>query len=174
MSYQLEVLAMNTSSAAAADTSEFGHGTHRYGHASKRKWSGVEVAVVVGGFVVFWPVGLVALGIKLVKGELWAGSAHAVSPWTAYKNWQETKGDKPFGFTAPQWSQPTRSTGNAAFDSYKAEQLARLEAERRKLDDEQKAFADHLAKLRRAKDQDEFDRFMAERSAPAASTTDAT
>jgi hypothetical protein len=43
-----------------------------------------------------------------------------------------------------------------------------LEAERRKLEEEQKAFADHLAKLRRAKDQEEFDRFMAERNPPKA------
>jgi Protein of unknown function (DUF2852) len=159
---------MNTSSAATAESPEFQHGAHRRGcgHSAKRKWSGIEVAAIVGGFVVFWPVGLVALGIKLVKGELWTGSTQAVSPWTAYKNWQEGKGDKPFNFTTPQWAQHTRSTGNAAFDTYKAEQLARLEAERRKLDDEQKAFADHLAKLRRAKDQDGFDRFMAERSAP--------
>ena len=40
------------------------------------------------------------------------------------------------------------------------------EEERRKLDEEQKAFREHLARLRKAKDQDEFDRFMAERNAP--------
>jgi hypothetical protein len=43
--------------------------------------------------------------------------------------------------------------------------LARLEEERRKLDEEQRAFGEYLAKLRKAKDQDEFDRFMAERVA---------
>ena len=90
-------------------------------------------------------------------------------PWTAYANWRADRGTKPFGFTAPHWSSPRwsqTSSGNAAFDAYKREQLDRLEAERRKLDDEQKAFAQHLEKLRRAKDQDEFDRFMAERAAP--------
>jgi hypothetical protein len=45
-------------------------------------------------------------------------------------------------------------------------QLARLEEERCKLDEEQKAFREYLARLRKAKDQDEFDRFMAERRAP--------
>ena len=66
------------------------------------------------------------------------------------------------------------SSGNAAFDEYKRTQLARLEEERRKLDDEQKAFRDHLARLRKAKDQDEFDRFMAERNAPPPSETPTT
>jgi Protein of unknown function (DUF2852) len=174
LSFNQEVNLMNTSSTTTAETfeanSEGVYARKRHGcHASaKRKWSGVEVAAIVGGFVVFWPVGLVALGIKLVKGELWAGSAQAVSPWTAYKNWQESNGDKPFSFSAPHWSHHQRSSGNAAFDSYKADQLAKLEEQRRKLDAEQKAFAEHLAKLRRAKDQDEFDRFMAERSEPIA------
>ena len=35
------------------------------------------------------------------------------------------------------------------------------EEERRKLDDEQKAFREHLEKLRKAKDQEEFDKMMA-------------
>jgi hypothetical protein len=59
-----------------------------------------------------------------------------------------------------------RSTGNSAFDAYRDEIL-------RKLEEEQKAFAEFLNKLRRAKDQAEFDQFMAERNtakpaAPAA------
>ena len=43
------------------------------------------------------------------------------------------------------------------------EQLKRLDEERRKLEDEQKAFRDFVEKVRRAKDQEEFDRFMSER-----------
>lgn len=51
---------------------------------------------------------------------------------------------------------------------YPPPQLERLEVERHKLEEEQKAFAEHLTKLRRAKHQDEFDRFMAERNLPSA------
>jgi Protein of unknown function (DUF2852) len=157
---------MNTS--ATADTADFGKHEHR-SCKKTRKWSSLEIATMIGGFVVYWPIGLVALGVKLVKGEMWNGSKHNVMPWTAYQNWRAEKGDKPFGFATPNWktSSWTQGTsGNAAFDAYKKEQLDRLEAERRKLDEEQKAFGEHLAKLRRAKDQDEFDRFMSERAAP--------
>ena len=56
----------------------------------------------------------------------------------------------------------------------KRTQLARLEQERRKLDEEQKVFRDYLARLRKAKNQDEFDRFMAERKAPPPSEPPAT
>ena len=161
---------MNTS--ATADTIDLGkqdysekHEHKKHGCKSSRKWSKLELATMIGGFVVFWPVGLVALGAKLINGEMWAGSKHNVMPWTAYTNWRASKGDKPFGFTAPSWN-AAPSSGNAAFDTYKKAQLDRLEAERRKLDEEQKAFANHLTKLRQAKDQEEFDRFMAERNEP--------
>ena len=165
---------MNTSSTATADSFDAatqGSGAHRRhgccGGTSKRKWSAVELAVMIGGFVIFWPVGLVALAIKLVKGEMWPGASESTSPWTAYKSWREKNGSQPFaapfGAHSSPWSSGT-ATGNAAFDTYKKEQLARLEAERRKLEDEQKAFAEYLVKLRQAKDQDEFDRFMAERN----------
>ena len=49
-----------------------------------------------------------------------------------------------------------RSSGNAAFDEYKAETIRRLE-------EEQQAFREFLAKLRMAKDKAEFEDFMANR-----------
>jgi hypothetical protein len=48
------------------------------------------------------------------------------------------------------------SSGNRAFDEYRADTLKRLE-------DEQREFRDFLARLRQAKDKAEFDQFMAER-----------
>jgi hypothetical protein len=166
---------MNT--ASTADTIDLGKEDYREhetkGHScagkGRRKWSGLEIVTMIGGFVLFWPVGLVALGVKLVKGEMWPGSRDNVMPWTAWKNWRAENGHKSYGFAHQSWSRPYSSygsSGNAAFDAYKKEQLERLEAERRKLEEEQKAFAEHLAKLREAKDKEEFDRFMAERSAP--------
>ena len=58
-------------------------------------------------------------------------------------------------------------SGNAAFDDYRAAVLKRLEEERRKLDEEQMAFRAFVERLRRAKDQEEFDRFMADRNGSA-------
>ncbi len=131
---------------------------------SKKKWSALELAVMIGGFIVFWPIGLAALALKLVRGEMWPGAAQSDSPWTAYKAWRDQPGAKPF--TAPTAWKHAGSSGNEAFDAYKREQLERLEAERRRLEDEQRAFGEYLARLRKAKDQDEFDRFMAERNQP--------
>ena len=53
------------------------------------------------------------------------------------------------------WRQQ-RTSGNRAFDDYRAETLRRLE-------DEQRGFQEFLSRLRLAKDKAEFDQFMAER-----------
>ena len=126
---------------------------------------GARISLVIGamvaGFVVFWPLGLIALFLKWKNGEMWKGSADTAAPWASFKapdlsgwNWKGQASS--YGFAG---------SGNAAFDTYKREQLKRLDEERRRLEDEQKAFRDFVERLRRAKDQDEFDRFMNERRA---------
>ena len=54
----------------------------------------------------------------------------------------------------------TRSTGNRAFDEYRADTLRRLE-------EEEKEFREFLDRLRFAKDKVEFDEFLANRRPPA-------
>ena len=129
------------------------------GLSSMGRWSAWEIGAMVAGFVVFWPLGLIALFLKWKNGEMWKGSADTAAPWASFKapdlsgwNWKGQASS--YGFAG---------SGNAAFDTYKREQLKRLDEERRRLDDEQKAFRDFVERLRRAKDQDEFDRFMNER-----------
>lgn len=53
-----------------------------------------------------------------------------------------------------------QTSGNTAFDAYKADTLQRLQ-------DEQEAFESFLDRLRAAKDKTEFDTFMEERSRKA-------
>lgn len=50
----------------------------------------------------------------------------------------------------------SQSSGNAAFDQYREETIRRLE-------EEQGAFGDFMERLKRARDQEEFERFMNER-----------
>jgi hypothetical protein len=54
------------------------------------------------------------------------------------------------------WGTTPPSSGNRAFDDYRADTLRRLE-------DEQREFKEFLQRLRFAKDRAEFDQFMAER-----------
>ena len=64
-----------------------------------------------------------------------------------------------------------RSTGNSAFDDWRTAELARLEEERRKLAAAEREFADYMEGLRRARDREEFDRFMNQRNTAPASDT---
>jgi Protein of unknown function (DUF2852) len=151
---------MHTSSTGTADGQPgFGNRCCGGGGIFKRKWSLPEIGAVVGGFVLFWPLGLAALAFKYIKGEVWPGSAEMGANWKR-KDWSHWQ--RPQGFSS--WH-GRGSTGNAAFDDYRQETLTRLEAERRKLEEMQREFAEHLANLRKAKDKDEFDRFMSERNA---------
>ena len=94
---------------------------------------------MVLGFIVFWPIGLAILGFLLFTGRL--GGCSGSGDWSSFKN-KMRRGP---------------STGNAAFDEYREETLRRLEEERRE-------FAMFMDRLRRAKDQAEFDQFMSDRN----------
>ena len=147
---------MINSSAGAGYGSDGGQNVSNKWGGTKR-WSAWELGAMVAGSVVFWPLGLVALFAKWKFGQMWKGSATGAAPWA--------------GFSMPEWGGLNRQwsasgvygSGNAAFDDYRRAQLARLEEERRRLEDEQREFRAFVERLRRAKDQDEFDRFMAER-----------
>jgi len=153
-----------TASASGTYGESLNEGTQRRGCGpfARNPWSVWEIAAMVAGFVIFWPLGLLALFLKWKNGEMWRGSSEAKAPWRDFKkpdfgNW---KSYRPAAFS---------QTGNAAFDEYRRAQFQRLEEERRKLDEEQRAFSDFVEKLRRAKDQDEFDRFIAERQSTGSS-----
>jgi hypothetical protein len=130
------------------------------------------IALMVLGFFVWWPLGLVTLAFTLVSGRMamgcW-GHSYDSGRWERHMGrWQskmermqekmdrlrsrmEQRGPGGPGF----WGDP-RSSGNRAFDDYRAETLRRLE-------EEQREFKEFLERLRFAKDRAEFDQFMAER-----------
>jgi hypothetical protein len=107
------------------------------------------IVLMVAGFIFFWPVGLAILGFLLWSGRMGMGCGYRGPHW-------RNKGWRRYG-EGPRWNWGgPRSSGNLAFDEYKAETLRRLE-------DEQREFVDFLHKLRHAKDKAEFDQFMTER-----------
>lgn len=107
-----------------------------------------RIAATVLAFIAWWPLGLAML-------LLWKGAA-LFDRFGRSRDAQE--------FIAPFRG----SSGNSAFDEYRDAVLRRLEEERRRLEEDRRAFGDFLEQLKRAKDREEFDRFMAGRSAPGA------
>ena len=130
----------------------------RRGRSCTGRWTLFELATMVLGFMVFWPIGLAVLVYKMWQRKSGADDLQTVmtAKWNeARAAWSRS--------SARSWS--PAGTGNAAFDQWKSAELARLEAERRKLEDAAREFAEFLDNVRHAKDREEFDRFMAERRA---------
>ena len=97
---------------------------------------GAWIATMVIAFILFWPIGL-ALLFYMIWSNRMSCSARKWSPTgTRFRH---------------------HSSGNTAFDAYRDETLRRLE-------DEQTAFQEFLERLRKAKDQSEFDQFMEDRA----------
>ena len=125
----------------------------------KPQWSPLTIALMVLGFVIFWPLGLAMLAY-ILWGEMFGGSADKAEAWVnKSKAWCQSNGYRHHGYN--NWRQ---SSGNAAFDEYRAEQLKRLEEERKRLDEDYQKFQDYLRNLRMARDREEFDRFMRDRN----------
>lgn len=124
----------------------------------KPQWSFVSIALMVLGFIIFWPLGLAMLAY-IIWGEKFGGSKEKAEAWMDNQRhqWKSSHrrgpGRRGRGF----------SSGNAAFDDYRSEQLKRLDEERQRLDDEVKAFHEHMDNLAKARDREEFDRFMRDR-----------
>jgi hypothetical protein len=148
------------------------------------------IAAVVISFVMFWPVGLILLGFLIGSGRImgcwtnrtredrWQRHADRMQQRGADR-WQQgidrmQQGLERMQRAADRWRgngsdnrggwSNAPSSGNHAFDEYRAETLRRLE-------DEQREFLGFLERLRHAKDKAEFDQFMAERRPPAGGAT---
>ncbi|MBE1282375.1 MAG: DUF2852 domain-containing protein [Rhodobacteraceae bacterium] len=110
------------------------------------KGKGAWITAMILGFIFFWPVGL-ALVLYITFTNRWSSTMFAKS-CRHKKSWSR------HGMHAMS------TTGNSAFDAYKADTLQRLEQE-------QRDFESFLERLREAKDKSEFDQFMDERARTA-------
>ena len=111
------------------------------------------IALTVLGFMVWWPIGLSVLAFTIWSGRMGCGYygrwQNKMERMQHRMDWMRSRmGGGPWSYTP--------SSGNRAFDEYRADTLKRLE-------EEQREFRDFLDRLRFAKDKTEFDQFMAER-----------
>lgn len=100
---------------------------------------GAWIAAMVLGFIFIWPVGLALLAYMIWSKRMF--SSNCATKRTRHSNFRAAMS----------------TSGNSAFDAYKAETLQRLE-------DEQHNFEEFLKRLRDAKDKAEFDQFMEDRA----------
>jgi hypothetical protein len=134
----------------------------------------MPIVLMILGFVWWWPLGLLILGFLIMRKKFGYRRFHSYAGEGPMLNWDRgvdrwdrkmvrlqekmervrAKVDSVRG--RGDWFAPSSpaSSGNRAFDDYRAETLKRLE-------DEQREFKDFLERLRFAKDRAEFDQFMA-------------
>ena len=125
------------------------------------RWTVPDVATLVLAFALRWELGLAFLALKL---------------------WHQTSGSplSTLGFAREKWdglveaargltggnAMPfsihvgPRSSGNAAFDRWRRDELERLDAERSKLASAESEFSRYRDELMHAKDHEDFERFM--------------
>lgn len=118
----------------------------------KPKWSFFTITLMVIGFILWWPLGLAMLAY-IIWGENFGGSAQKAQSWIDEKKEWARKQKR-------YYKGRSNSSGNVAFDEYRDEQLRRLNEERRRLDEEVQEFADYMDNLHKARDREEFDRYM--------------
>jgi Protein of unknown function (DUF2852) len=126
------------------------------------------LVLMIAGFIWWWPLGLIVLAALIASGRIgyrrrmqFAGSG-LTGDWdyvTRMDHVGAKAGHAPAEIDRVRvrgnwWGRP--SSGNRAFDDYRAETLHRLE-------DEQREFKEFLKRLRVARDRAEFDQFMNER-----------
>jgi hypothetical protein len=122
----------SSSVATGAPTSWFSRGEAWLDERGKKAW----IAAMVVSFIVFWPVGLAFLAYMIWSKRMFSRS---------HCGHRSERRSRHMAF-----ARAYSSSGNTAFDSYKAEMLRRLETE-------QTAFETFLQRLRDAKDKSEFD-----------------
>ena len=110
------------------------------------------ILLMILAFIWWWPLGLVLLAFMIGSGRM---GCHSRWQYRMQEKMDDVR-DKMDSARCGGWWGRAPSSGNRAFDDYRAETLKRLE-------DEQREFRDFLARLRFAKDKTEFDAFMAER-----------
>jgi hypothetical protein len=120
-----------------------------------RWWTLGPVAFVgmILGFIFFWPIGLAILFYNL-----WSRKGQAMP---IFQMMERAFDRSPFSPTG---------TGNMAFDDWRRAELERIERERQKLMEAEREFAAFSDELRRARDREEFERFMQARRNDSAAT----
>lgn len=148
---------MNTSS-----TSPWSCGaSHRSGPFPKRS---LEIGAIVVSFIYWWPIAVAYVAWK-IAGYPALGQMKVFANNGSF-SFASGNGASRFAraFEAAKAYPGTGATsGNWAFEEYRRAELERLEARRRALQEESRAFAEFVEELKRAKDREQFDAFMAKR-----------
>jgi hypothetical protein len=123
-----------------------------------------EIGAIVVGFLWWWPAALAYVAWKIAGYPALSELRGLASRGSAWGNAWNASGTGRSRFAAA-YEAANGTTGNRAFDDYRKAELDRLDAQRKALAEESRAFSEYVEGLKRAKDREEFDAYMAQKRA---------
>ena len=115
------------------------------GSGAKANWSGVNIAAMVIGFVVWWPIGLFLLFWNMTGHDVLNLPADLTEKWQQIKGIQTTK---------------TESTDNEVFNDYQQTQHDRIREIKEEIKSRARRFTEFRSDAKRRADEEEFRQFM--------------
>jgi len=117
-----------------------------------QRWSGTNIAVMVIGFIVFWPLGLALLAWIMSGRDVRDLPATIKMLWNQYFSGLRGTGME---------SRFMSDSGNMVFNEYQQTQYDRISEIKNEIRERSRRFRDFSMQAKRRADQEEFEQFMA-------------
>ena len=122
------------------------------GRVGAGNWSAVNIAAMVAGFVLFWPIGLFILFWIVTGRDVQDLPDACRRQWSALTGvWQDQAGDGTRG-----------ATDNVVFNEFQQAQYERIREIRDEIKERARRFREYRANAKRRADEEEFNRFMSD------------
>ncbi len=108
-------------------------------------WSGFNIAAMVIGFVLFWPIGLFLLYWIMTGRNVADLSGHLSEKWHQFKGGNSSK---------------SGGTDNEVFNEYQQTQYDRIREIKEEIKSRARRFSEFRSNAKRRADEEEFRRFM--------------
>jgi hypothetical protein len=140
---------MSSSIGSAADKSERRSRDYCCGTwGSRANWSGLNIAAMVVGFVVFWPIGLLIL-YWIIRGRSVKELPNSIREQCSRMGRSRHRNN-------------SGSSDNVVFDEFQQTQYDRIREIKDEIKERSRRFTEFRANAKRRADEEEFNRFMDE------------
>ncbi len=140
---------------SASDANNVNNGYHAHTQCCWKgggNWSGLNIAAMVFGFILFWPIGLFIL-FWIITGR----SVQELYRWIRGQ-WDKVAGNRNGGNGFGNH----RGSDNVVFNEYQQTQHDRIREIREEIRERARRFADFRSDAKRRADEEEFNRFMSD------------
>lgn len=138
----------STSSSSANDSREYRHS--RNGCCTKGNWSAMNIAAMVVGFVIFWPVGLFLLYWNISGRDVRDLPNVIQERWSAIFN----------GSFSRSGGRKESTDNNSVFEEYQQTQYDRITEIKEEIKNRARRFTEFRSDAKRRADESEFKEFM--------------